>query len=142
MTKIYIDFTVQSKLPEIDFSDLILLKSTSRKIGDFLKSGIRLDYSEWSCETDAYVTNYANDVIEDFYKLISPCFVQIKERLKAVQAEVLIYFVIDKELKDNLSLFISKEMVHFCSELNASTYYDGIFQEDTFFSRKLHSIKN
>lgn len=127
MTKIYLDFTARSKLSDIDFSDLIPLKSRSHKIKDFSENGTQFNYCEWSCETEAYLTWNTNDVIENFYKLISPCLVEIKESLKAMEAEVFICFVIHKRPGEHPELNISAEMLHFCSELNASIDYDAIF---------------
>lgn len=129
MTIMYIDFYARSEKVNFDFSDLISCGNIDKNnIGDVNKrrNVIILDCN-WSCITEKKHDRYidSNDLLREFFEKIQPNLEQIKERINRLNLDVGLCVVVEKECaEDDYSLTVSKEMIHFLNEINASLEFD------------------
>ena len=96
------------------------------KIGDYSKTGIKLDYSQWYFYFDKIETHEAETAAKDFYRSIAGIKKQLIEYIHKTKSEVMIYFVIQNYNNEYMHLGLSKESIKLFAELSASVEYDGL----------------
>lgn len=129
MTTMYIDIHMRSEKVNFDFSDLISCGEIQKNnIGDLNeRRNAIIPYCNWCCITtrknDHHMTS--DDLIRDFYKKIQPNLEQIKNRINKLNLDVYMCIVVETECaEDTYSLAVSKDMISFLNEINASLDFD------------------
>lgn len=91
---VYIDLQVCSKAENVDLDFLFHKTGKKHKIGDYSKTGIQLDYSQWNFSFNKMETHEVEIVAKDFYRSIEGIKKQLIEYIHKTKSEVMIYFVI------------------------------------------------
>ena len=123
---VYIDLQVCSKAENVDLDFLFHKTGKKHKIGDYSKTGIQLDYSQWNFSFNKMETHEVEIVAKDFYRSIEDIKKQLIEYIHKTKSEVMIYFVIQNYNNDYMHLGLSKESIRLFAELSASIDYDGV----------------
>lgn len=123
---VYIDLQVCSKVENVDLDFLFHKTGKKHKIGDYSKTGIQLDYSQWNFSFNKMETHEVEIVAKDFYRSIEGIKKQFIEYIHKTKSEVMIYFVIQNYDNDYMHLGLSKESISLFAELSASIDYDGV----------------
>lgn len=126
MVTIYIDLQLISEFYNINLDTLLEVKGQCHKIGDISKTGIQLDYSEWSYCFDKIETDEINIVANDFFERVGERKIMIQEYIKQTKCTVNIYFVLKNYEKEKIYFDLSNENIKRFAEINASLLFDGI----------------
>lgn len=132
MTKMYIDFSVESKIKSIPLDDFFTFGKIN-KIDKGCILGKRhkiADYYEWQLYTEQIDCIDTNDLLVEFYNLCKKNIDKIVDVIKSVEGKSYICVVIDRGENDNgdFSVSIAPEMIDFLYKINASFCIDGIYQ--------------
>ena len=123
---VYIDFQVCSKAENVDLDFLFHKQGEKHKLGDYSKTGVKLNYSQWNLSFNKMETHEVETVAKAFYKETKGIKRQLIEYINKTKSEVMVYFVIQNYNNDYMHLGLSKESVKLFAELSASIEYDGV----------------
>ena len=130
MTSMYIDFSLESSVGQICLDEFFDGDIRKIKKGEPIGKNARIaEKYEWQLTTAE--SNYidTNDILKDFYNQFSKNKKEILNEIRAVKATGYLYVVVNRDSeKDDFSITVSSEMIHFLDELNVEFSIDGIYQ--------------
>jgi hypothetical protein len=128
-SKVYCELTVKSKRNNIDELSNILSVQHSDKhhIGDKSKTGITLDYSQWSFCTSTIEVFDIEEISKQFLHIIQPHIKELEKYIIGNNCESEICFVVYEAGDSKPALCISKDIIKLANNINAVISIDGVY---------------
>jgi hypothetical protein len=127
-SKAYAEINITSKKANLDCLDSMLSLSHSdyHEIGDFSKSGIKLDYSEWCYKTESIDIFYSEEITDLLCSRLEPNLEQLITFVNSYDCEVIVYIVIDSIGEVLPSLCINRKLISILEKMKGTVAFDGL----------------